>query len=209
MGFHTQYIFLNRSVATLEYTNFSAMTPSEAGVYLNQFLGEMELSLDIIDKLMDSGRTFAPESLVPVWEAASARLAWRAGYKPPAQGQPGPRINGERLEPAQELPSWFHHPSGAGYARFSAETLWLIDGTARYLGETIVRNKTGCRWAMGDARAKGYMLQNQPVIVGITPFPVSPMQTCSVLVSRALESSVEVGPRTLDDVYGIWCSHVE
>ncbi len=44
----------------------------------------------------------------------------------------------------------------------------MIDGAGRYLGETLIR-KFGGTWNSGDARAEGYMFQNQPVIAGVTP----------------------------------------
>lgn len=185
------------------YTEFVSMTRSEATAYLDRFLDEMEPSLDRFARSVDCELTFLPGSLEQVWNAVVPKLAWRAGYTPPVLGQPGPRICEEELEPAKDLPSWFHHPSGAGYARFSAETLWLIDGAARYLGKTVIRSLGGS-WAPGDARTAGYMFQNQPVIVGIVDKPVSPTQTLAVLVARALRDGREQGPRTLVDVYDNW-----
>ena len=154
---------------------------------------------------LDCRLTFEVDSLAEVWSAVVPKLAWRAGYTPPALGQPGPRTSSEQLEPPRDLPSWFHHPSGAGYARFSAETLWLIDGAARYLGETLVRT-VGGRWTSGNAQIQGYMFQNQPVMAGITADPVSPMQTTAVLVARALRQGTELGSRSLSDVYNNWCA---
>lgn len=135
----------------------------------------------------------------------SIGIAWRAGYAPPSPGQPGPRISVDQLQPPAELPTWFHHPSGVGYARFSAETLWLIDGAGRYLGETVVRTGHG-KWATGRSRAKGYIFQNQPVITLPGAPPVSPFQTAAILASRALDTGAYAGPRTLADVYRTWCS---
>ena len=59
-------------------------------------------------------------------------------------------------------------------------------------------------FAAGNERVKGYMYLNQPVITGISPEPVSPIQTCSVLAARSLRHRVERGPRTLADVYNAW-----
>lgn len=188
-----------------DYTNFVAMTRSEAKAYLDVFLTEMEPSLERFATSVDRELTYSPDSLEQAWHAVRPKLAWRSGYTPPALGQPGPRIHSEQLEPAQDLPSWFHHPSGAGFARFSAETLWLIDGAARYLGETLIR-RVGARWASGNARTKGYMYQNQPVLTGLTTDPLSPIQTCAVLAARALRQSTEQGPQTLAEVYDGWCT---
>lgn len=188
-----------------EYTDFVSMTKTEASAYLDQFLAEMQQSLDRFAEAIDQELTFTTDSLESVWNAVVPRLAWRAGYVPPVAGQPGLRIKADQLEAPPQLPSWFHHPSGAGYARFTAETLWLIDGAARYLGETFTQTTEG-RWSSGSSRAKGYMFQHQPVICGVTPAPVSPIQTCAVLAARALRHAAEPGPRTLTDVYDTWCA---
>ncbi|WP_104090875.1 hypothetical protein [Cryobacterium sp. N19] len=179
------------------------MTSADAAEYLAGFLGVQPMSLDRFASTIDRELTFSPGSLEPVWDAVEPKLAWREGYEPPALGQPGPRIDADQLELPEDLPSWFHHPSSAGYARFSADTLWLIDGAARYLGELLIQT-IGGRWASGSERVKGYMYQNQPVLTGIRPEPVSPMQTCSVLAARSLRQRVERGPQTLTDVYNAW-----
>lgn len=179
------------------------MTKTDAAAYLDGFLGEMAPCLDRLAHSVGCELTFSEESLDLLWSRVVPALAWRAGYAPPAPGQPGPPIRAEGLETSANLPSWFHHPSGAGYSRFSMETLWLIDGSARYLGEIVVRNLGG-RWVSGAADVEGYLFQNQPVVAGVTPEPVSPMQTCAVLASKALRQSHEPGPRTLLDVYEAW-----
>ena len=185
------------------YTSFISMTTPEAKAYLDQFLAEMGQSLTRFAASIDSELTYSADSLEEVWDAVRAKVKWRLGYQPPRVGQPGPRILTGQLESPQELPSWFHHPSGAGYARFSSETLWLIDGAGRYLGETLIRN-IGGTWHSGDSRSDFYMFQNQPVIAGITPDPVSPLQSCAVLVARALRASTEQGPYTLVDAFENW-----
>lgn len=185
------------------YTDFLAMTKAEASIYLDRFLGEMGPCLDRLAATVGCELNPRKGSLSLLWSRVVPALAWRAGYTPPSIGHPGPPIDAEAIEPPEILPSWFHHPSGAGYARFSMETLWLIDGAARYLGEMVVSNLGG-RWVSGEGDVDGYLFQNQPVVAGVTPEPVSPMQTCAVLVSRALKQGTEPGPQTLVDVYEAW-----
>lgn len=132
---------------------------------------------------------------------AARRLSLREGYEPPALGMPGPRIEAADLEPPDQLPSWFHHPSGAGYARFSQETLWLIDGLGRYAGNALVATVPGTRWKVGHAPAKGYMFQNQPVVAGLGE-EIMPIQACAVLADKALAG----GQRTLRDAFDNWVS---
>lgn len=190
-----------------DYTSFVSMTRSEATTYLEVFRKEMGSSLSRFAASADCELTYSPDSLDQVWHAVTPKLAWRTDYTPPALGQPGPHIATEQLEPPHDLPSWFHHPSGAGYARFSAETLWLIDGAARYLGETFIRN-VGGHWGSGDAPLEGYVYQNQPVLIDVTADPLSPTQTCAVIVARALRSSPKQGPHSLAEVYDGWCALV-
>lgn len=185
------------------FTGFVSMTESEARAYLDRFLAEMGPSLTQFATSVDSELMYSADTLTQVWNAVMPKLEWRQGYLPPQLGQPGPQILVEQLESPLDLPSWFHHPSGAGYTRFSAETLWLIDGAGRYLGETLIRN-CGGTWDSGEARAEGYIFQNQPVITGITPEAVSPIHTCAVLAARALRASPEPGPQSLADVYENW-----
>ena len=189
---------------------FIAMSRAEAQGYLARFLAEMDACVRrVVDEASATGgpapdawdRT--PGSLGPVWEWAVPRLAWRAGYQPPAGGAPGPRIAADELEPAEQLPSWFHHPSAASYALFSAGTLWLIDGLGRYLGETVIANAPRTRWAAGHARAKGYMFQNQPVVHGLAD-EGSPLHTTAIVVARALRADPVRGATSLREVYDTW-----
>lgn len=191
-----------------EYTNFVAMTRSEAGTFLDVFVDEMEQSLSKFAETVKCDLTFSPGSLEAVWSSMRPQLGWRSGFTPPAIGQPGQRVNAEQIEPPADLPSWFHHPSAAGYARFSRETIWLIDGASRYLGETFVRTRGG-RWSSGDSQEEGYVYQNQPVLTDAAADPLSPMQTCAVLVARALRSGPKQGVQDLAEVYDAWCARAQ
>jgi hypothetical protein len=84
-----------------------------------------------------------PGSLEPLWSWAQPRLSWREGYQPPPRGLPGPRVPLEDLEPIEELPAWFVPDL---WSDFSASSLWLIDGLARYLGECLLDHVPGARW---------------------------------------------------------------
>ena len=187
---------------------FVSMSKLEAEEYFQRFMAEMPAcERRLADTASATGGPspqsldHAPESLGRLWEWAATRLAWREGYEPPALGLPGPRIDAEDLEPADQLPSWFHHPSGVGYARFSPETLWLIDGLGRYAGNTLVETVPGTRWKAGHARTKGYMFQNQPVVAGLGE-EIMPIQVCAVLASKALTG----GQRSLREAFDNWLS---
>lgn len=187
---------------------FVRMTRAQAREYLTRFLAEMPASqLRLADTAAATGGPTAQahdhtaESLGPLWQWAATRLAWRPGYTPPPLGMPGPRIDPSDLEPPEQLPSWFHHPSGAGYAQFSADTLWLLDGLGRHLGNTVVHTIPGARWEAGHARAQGYALQNQPVIAGLGD-EIMTIEVCAALAAKALTG----GQRTLRDAYDNWAS---
>jgi hypothetical protein len=109
----------------------------------------------------------------------------------------------DQLEPEDRLPSWFHHPSAASYARLSAGTLWLVDGLGRYLGETVILTVPGTSWAAGHSRTKGYMFQNQPVVRGLAE-EESPFHTLAILVSRRLQAEPVRGISSLRDAYDAW-----
>ena len=171
---------------------FVSMTRAQAAEYLARFLAEMPACEQrLADTTAATGGPstqsldHTPASLEPLWEWAAGRFAWRDGYTPPPLGMPGPRIDPADLEPAAQLPSWFHHPSGAGYARFSAQTLWLIDGLGRYLGNTVVRTIAGTRWQAGHARDNGYAFQNQPVIAGLGD-EIMTVWICATLTATVL-----------------------
>jgi hypothetical protein len=188
------------------YTSFVTMTKPEARAYLDRFLGEMPASLERLVRLSaatggpsQGELNYTPKSLEPLWSWATPRFAWREGFIPPAfRGDFQPQYMPENLEPPQDLPSWFYHPSGHGFAQFSADTLWLIDGIARYLGQTAVESIPRTRWFIGANRPKGNMVANQPVLDGLA-YEVSPIHTCTVLTARAL-TEWEVTP-SLGETY--------
>lgn len=190
---------------------FASMTTADARGYLERFTAEMQPALQrLADHATATGGPSAdeldlsPASLDPLWEWAVHRLAWRSGYVAPEPGRPGPRIAAAEIEPADQLPSWFHHPSAAGYARFSAATLWLVDGLGRYLGATVVRTLPGTNWAVGDSRVAGYVYQNHPVVRGLID-EEDPIYSCAVAVEKSLRA-VSRGPQSLHAFYNIWAA---
>ena len=189
------------------------MTKAQAQAYFERFTAEMQPSLQRLSQQAGTSAgpasaelDLTPGSLDLLWEWAAPRLSWREGYAPPDVGRPGPRIAAEQLEPADQLPSWFHHPSAAGYARFSAVTLWLIDGLGRYLGATVVHTLPGTSWAVGHSRVSGYVYQNQPVIRGLID-EENPVYSCAVVVEKALRG-LPRGPQSLHAFYDIWAARV-
>lgn len=104
------------------YTDFTAMNRPEATVYLIHFLADQRGSLSRLASEIELDLTFSPNSLEPAWDAIGPRLAWCAGYKPPALGERGPRVDRRQLGARELPPTRFHHPRGPGHARFSADT---------------------------------------------------------------------------------------
>ncbi|MFC3689271.1 hypothetical protein [Aquipuribacter hungaricus] len=187
---------------------FVALSRPEAAAYLERFLGETPQALARTVELaasLDGPRPgifdLSAASLDPLWGWAAPLLSWRDGYTPPAPGEPGGRVPLDVLEPEDELPSWFD-PVVPGWARWSAESLSLIDGLARYLGETLVREVPTARWVAGHARARGYMYQNHPVVTGLPVDDSEPMASVAVIASRVLLPTP--GPRTLGDLFHTW-----
>jgi hypothetical protein len=167
------------------------MTKPQARAYLEQFLGEMPACLDRLRRRcaatggpVESDLDFTADSLDRVWSWAAPRFQWREGYTPPAsRGDLQPQFNPDDLEPPEDLPSWFYHPSGIGLARFSAATLLLIDRLGRYLGQAVINSVPGTGWTTGATRPKGNMFANHPVLAGIA-YEVSPMSACASLAAQ-------------------------
>lgn len=187
---------------------FVELSRSEAKAFLDRFLGETPDRLAWLRELAaTSGGPAAdrldltPASLDPLWAWAAPRLSWRDGYTPPAPGEPGGRVPLDVLEPEDQLPTWFD-PVVPGWARWSADSLWLIDGLARYLGETLVVQIPTARWVAGHARTKGYIYQNHPVVTGLPSDDSEPMASVAIVASRVLLPTP--GPSTLRDLYDAW-----
>ncbi len=154
------------------YVDFSTMTRARAKAYLGRFVEEMDACHDRLVATAAAtggpGRDeldFSRESLDPLWEWAAPRCAWRAGYVLPPRGSM--EVWDLELEPASELPSWFHQPSGIGMDRLDRATLWLADGVGRYFGEVLRRHVEGVRWGTGSTRPRNNWLANMPVLVGL------------------------------------------
>lgn len=186
---------------------FVNMTRAEGKAYLQQFLGENDAALARLhEQAAGSGGPttldLSPASLGPLWDWAVPRASWRDGWVPVPLGEMPGQIYAQDLEPADQLPSWFAFPSVN--ARFSAETLWLLDGLGRYLGQTLVASVPGAKWVAGHNRHKGYMYENHPV-VRIGPQEWEPMHSAGIVLGRALAPwSAGPGPASLADLYTAW-----
>ena len=186
--------------------SFVTMTPPEAKAFLAAFLDQTPQRLaDLSEQCALQGGPpphvldLSPASLAPLWEWAEPRMSWREGYQPPPLGSSAPRIPREDIEPLDALPDWYDYDRGDWV--FSASTLRLIDGLARYLGECFLHDIPGTRWKVGKNRHKGYVYQNQPVITGL-PDDRQPMAGVSITASRALQSAP--GSNTLFYLYTVW-----
>lgn len=201
-----------KSVRMNAYTSFATMTKPEARAYMERFLGEMPVCLERLTALAVSsggpgGREldYTPQSLDLLYAWAAPRFGWRPNYQAPAfRGDSGTRLITDDLEAPEDLPSWVQHPSGHGFDRFSAETLWLIDGLARYLGETVISCVPGTRWASGATRPKGNMVANQPILAGLSD-EESPIFACTGLASRRLTPWLD-DSHTLRSIFESWRS---
>ena len=188
--------------------SFVTTKPAEAKGFLASFLDQTPQRLaDLRDQCASQGGPaphmldLSAESLDPLWAWAKPRLSWREGYQPgQSWDQPASKIPCEDIEPLEALPDWYDYDRGDW--EFSASTLWLIDGLARYLGECFPHNIPGTRWKVGKNRHKRYIYQNQPVITGLAVDDSQPMAGVTILTSRALNPSR--GPSTLTDLYTVW-----
>lgn len=191
------------------------MTLTEAKALLATFVSNTPQRLDQLRQRSAASGGPSPEdldlgpaSLDRLWAWATPQFAWRDGYDPPPDHEPGPRHPARPLEPDDQLPEWFD-PRALDWWRFSADTLWLIDGLARYLAESVIAHVPTAHWTVGRARTRSYAFQNHIVMDGI-PFgdQVEPMWSVTILVSRALQpdSIYQRGARSLREVDDIWTS---
>lgn len=189
--------------------HFRSLTRQEAKAYLSEFCAENPERIDELRRRAASGGgpsphelDLSPASLEPLWAWARPQLAWREGYRPPVGAEPPRRVSTDELEPPAQLPSWFD-PAVPGWSTYSAATLWLIDGLARYFGECLVATVPSARWAVGHARRKGYAYQNHPVVSGLPSGECEPMWVVAVTVQKALTSAADE-PDALTRLYAVW-----
>ena len=187
---------------------FVELSRPEAKAFLDRFQRQTPQQLERLRQLATITGEPQPEqldltasSLSPLWTWATPRLSWRSGYAPPTPGEPGGRLPLDVLELEDQLPSWFD-PVMPGWARWSVDSLWLMDGLARYLGETLVTQVPGAKWVAAHSRTRGYMYQNHPVVTGLPTDDSEPMASVSIIASRVLLPTP--GPRTLTDLYDAW-----
>lgn len=187
---------------------FVEMSRPEARAFLERFLAETPGRLQALREQCSStggpsaqSLDLTPDSLDPLWSWAAPRLAWRDGYQSPPPGEPGGRVPLDQLEPEDQLPSWFD-PVVSGWARWSAESLWLLDGLARYLGETVLASVPGARWTAGHARRRGYAYENHPVLTGLPAEDIAPVWSTAIVAARALQPGP--GPASLKALHDVW-----
>ena len=169
------------------------LSREEAEAYLEQFLREQPERLEQLVRLSESSGgprpellDYSPQSLVPLWRWARQRLSWNAAYEPPAViGDPPRHVPvREDLPPPGEVPSWAGaHPRE--FARFSAETLWLIDMITRYFAEVLRRANPDACWQVAHSRISGEVNENQPVLKWAAG-NVNPRSILVVIASREL-----------------------
>ena len=128
---------------------FVELSRPEAKAFLDRFQRQAPQQLDLTSS-----------SLSPLWTWATPRLSWRSGYAPPTPGEPDGRLPLDVLELEDQLPSWFD-PVVPGWARWSVDSLWLMDGPARYLGQRLVTQVPGAKWMAAHSRTKDYVNLDQ------------------------------------------------
>ncbi len=166
--------------------DFTSLSKQEAEAYRAQFVDETPSALEwLSSEWAASGRDiaeldFSPASLTPLWEWARTRV------RPRAEG-----------EPLTAAPSWTGETKL--HRRLSNDTLRVLDATARYFAEVILRNVPGTTWSVGSAKTKGYVDQNWPVVSGLADV-VNPVRLVLVAASSGLDG-VPVSPNRLRELY--------
>ena len=136
-----------------------------------------------------------------MWETLSPLLALQDGYHPdPEHPEIGPTV--EALGDLDALPSWLWGNSVA--IGLSPESIWIVDGLGRHLGNLLVAVSPGLRWAVGRHRIRAYVYQNHPVITANPGHGADrhPVHSVGVIALRHLDLSPHA--RTLRGMYDSW-----
>lgn len=169
------------------------MSRRQAGDYLNQFLSEMPASRERFAAALERhgasphlAEDTSPSSLLPVWEALSPSLAWQDDYRPDPPTRADILRWIEELGDLDALPSWLFEDSAA--ISLSPDTIWLVDGLGRHLGNVLSAQVPNMRWAVGRHRNRNYVYQNHPIITTDpgTGQDHHPLESTAIIIRRHL-----------------------
>lgn len=166
------------------------LSRAEAQAYLDTFVAETPQRRAALRDLVRRGGEFdaseldeSPESLTPLWAWARRRFAYHPEYDWTAL-RPR-RLGAEDLPPLTELPSWVGGDIRDS-ARFTPDTLWLIDMVTRELAVVLQRMNPQAEWRVGHRRRPGYVDQNKPVLAWGDD-DLNPLRKVQVLVAKEIE----------------------
>ncbi|MFI7584389.1 hypothetical protein ACH9DO_11405 [Kocuria sp. M1N1S27] len=139
---------------------YEDMLPAQAAEALEKFVAERGPALERLRQTL-TGRNFdpdelldgSPESVAPLWEWITARVA-ELGLDP---------------RPVEEDPSRGTWPSWARHGLLvdphpRAQTLALVDGFTSYLAEVLTAAVPEAEWRIGEHRIGNYPMLNYPVL---------------------------------------------
>lgn len=187
------------------------MTRDQASAYLEQFLEEMPASRERLAQTLERhgadpalAEDLTPASLNPMWDALSPLLAWQDGYVPPSPAEPPPPLRLEALGDLDALPSWLW--SNSASIRLSPESMWLMDGMGRHLGNVLVAVTPGMRWSVGRHRIRAYVYQNHPVVTANPGHGDDdhPLHSVGIIAKKYLKGSPNA--RALRGLFEMWAS---
>lgn len=178
----------------------------EAAAYLETFVAEQKARRarlrEVIgrDGDVDVAELDASmESLPTLWAWTRPRLAFHPDYDPDAVP---PTILGEDdLPPLEDLPTWVGGDVRDA-ARFTPDTLWLIDMVAREFAAVLQGVNADARWRVGHARRAGYIDQNRPVLRWGAG-DCNPLRLVTTAVSRELQG-MEPDDFELYEIAEVW-----
>lgn len=177
---------------------YHEMTTAQARAYLEQFMSEMDAGRErLADTLRERGadpvlaHDLTPGSLHLIWEAVSPLLAWQDGYTPPDSMLPWIQSSLEGLGDLDALPSWV--ATVGGPIDFSPDTLWIIDGVGRHLGNVMVASVPGMRWDVGHHRIRAYVHRNKPVVIDPEGADLNPLEVAAIVTARSLDGLLDSG----------------
>ena len=142
------------------YLLYEDMLPAQADDALNEFIAERAPALQLLREVLsgsgldpDGMLGCSPESVAPLWDWITARVAAR-GVDPRSLDE----------DPTRDTwPSWARHGMLVD-PHPRAPTLILVDGFTSYLAEVIIAEVPGAEWLVGEHRIGSYPMRNYPVL---------------------------------------------
>lgn len=92
---------------------------------------------------------------------------------------------------ATDLPLWLEDSHYSGYRQLSADSLWLVDALALYLGDLLIaRDPRGLRWGVYCCDRPDHPWHHHPAVIGYR-WPYSTFEDMAIFATKAARNEPE------------------